>query len=206
MEQKIIVVDYGMGNLHSVIKALKRIGVNAIISSNPEELENADKIILPGVGHFKKAIENLKDEGFIEILNKKVLEDKTPILGICLGMQLFSKFSEEGDVEGLGWIDAETKKLKINETNLKIPHMGWNSVEIKKESKLLNGIENDELFYFVHSYNVVCSNSKDILTKTKYGAEFNSAVEKENIFGTQFHPEKSHKAGLKILKNFIENV
>lgn len=204
MEQKIVVVDYGMGNLHSVLKALKRIGVNCIASSKIEDISKANKIILPGVGHFKKAMENLKKLNLIEILNKKVLEDKTPILGICLGMQLLGNFSEEGNVEGLKWIDAKT--IKIKNTGLKIPHMGWNSIFIKKTEKLLKGIENGKNFYFVHSYHVNCNNPQDILTTTNYGIDFASSVKKENILGVQFHPEKSHSAGLKILRNFIENV
>lgn len=204
MKPKIVIIDYDMGNLNSVLKALKRVGVTAVVSSDAKEIESADKIILPGVGYFKKAMENLSRLNLIQILKKKILEDKTPILGICLGMQLLGKFSEEGGVEGLGLINAKTIRFNFNKP--RIPHMGWNSIKIQKFSRILEGVEEDASFYFVHSYHVVCENKKDSLTKTSYGIEFNSAIEKENIFGTQFHPEKSHKIGLKILSNFIKNV
>lgn len=196
----IVIIDYGMGNLHSVFKALKRIGAEATISSKLEDIKKADKLILPGVGHFKKGMDNLRKLNIINELNKKVLEEKTPILGICLGMQLLSNFSEEGNVTGLSLIDAETKKLDVK--SLKIPHMGWNNLEILKSNILLKDIKNTDLFYFVHSYNVVCSNQQDILSLTSYGQEFISSVQKNNIYGVQFHPEKSHLAGLNILKNF----
>ncbi len=197
----IVIIDYGMGNLHSVYKALKRLNAEVIISSSPNNIEKADKLILPGVGHFKRGMENLKSLNLIEILNKKVLEDKTPILGICLGIQLFTKHSQEGDFPGLSWIDANT--VKFNSDSLKIPHMGWNSINIKKNNSLFSDLNQEGQFYFVHSYHVVPEDRSIISSTTKYGIEFVSSISKENIFGVQFHPEKSHSSGLQILKNFI---
>jgi len=201
----IIIVDYKMGNLRSVMKAFKRIGVETIISSESKYLEAAQKIVLPGVGHFKRGIENLSKLGLIDILKKKVIQEKIPILGICLGMQLLTKFSEEGNVDGLGWFDAKTIKFKIDQ-RFKIPHIGWNTFDYKKENTLFSGVDKNTSFYFVHSYHVQCNNSKDILTTTNYGMDFASAIQKDNILGVQFHPEKSRKNGLKILKNFAEKI
>jgi len=200
---KIVIIDYGLGNLMSLLYKFKKIGINATVSSNEKEIENAEKLILPGVGHFAKGIENLKKYNLIPVLNRKVFEEKTPILGICLGMQLLTQRSEEGHVEGLGWVDAETKRFSLN--GLKIPHMGWNTVEIKRENVLFKDIENPR-FYFVHSYHVCCKDENDILATTNYGYDFASALNRENIYGVQFHPEKSHKSGIKLLKNFVEVV
>jgi imidazole glycerol-phosphate synthase subunit HisH len=198
----IVIVDYGMGNLHSVLKACRRIGAEATISSKKEDIETAEKIILPGVGHFKKGMDNLNQLGLIDVLNKKVLVEGTPVLGICLGMQLLTKRSEEGESPGLGWIDAEAIKLKSNGF-LKVPHMGWNDLESKKESDLLPTEARESSFYFVHSFCVRCNDEKDILTTTNYGEDFVSAIQKDNIYGVQFHPEKSHGSGLQLLKNFV---
>ena len=204
----VVIVDYGMGNLRSVYNKFRKMGVPAMISSNHEEIQKAEKLILPGVGHFAHGMKHLIETGLIELLNRKVLIEKTPILGICLGMQLFTKHSQEGNVEGLGWIDAETVKFNFEpksvDYKLKIPHMGWNSTQQKKESKLLKGIAENTLYYFVHSYHVVCNNEKDILLSTDYSYTFTSGVQNENIFGTQFHPEKSHEEGMQLLKNFIQ--
>ena len=146
----IIIVDYGMGNLHSVLKAFKRIGAEVTASKKVSDIEVADKLVLPGVGYFKQGMKNLKKLGLIEVLNKKVVKDKIPILGICLGMQLITNHSEEGNVNGLGWINAKTIKLKLD-NKFKVPHMGWNDIIIKKKSNLLEGIKVKEQFYFVHS-------------------------------------------------------
>jgi len=146
----------------------------------------------------------LQESNLIEVLNKKVLDDKIPLLGICLGAQLLGNRSEEGVLSGLGWIDMEVVKFdkaKMPE-NLKIPHMSWNEIKIKKQSKLLEGLNDESRFYFVHSYHLKCKNEDDVLATTNYGYEFTSAVEKENIFGVQFHPEKSHKYGMRLLENF----
>lgn len=204
MPNQIVIVDYGMGNLHSVRKKLMRLNVNAIISSNPIEIESADKIILPGVGHFGKAMESLNSLNLVDVLNEQVLIKKKPILGICLGMQLMANISEEGNVDGLGWFDADVVKFKIKDTlKYKIPHTGWNQIEIVKESTLMKGIPDFSEFYFVHSYHFETKNKKDILNETEYEYKFVSAVEKENMFGVQYHPEKSHEQGELLLKNFI---
>lgn len=202
----IVVIDYGMGNLQSVQKALKRIGADSKISSSSSEISGAAKLILPGVGHFKNGMNNLRQSGLDKILCKKVVEEKTPVLGICLGMQLFTKWSEEADMEGFGWIDAKTVKFVFhgNSTNTRIPHMGWNSLSVNKKSSVLEGIADTDSFYFVHSYFVQCEKESDILSTTSYGAEFVSSFQKENITGVQFHPEKSHSAGLRILNNFCK--
>ena len=201
----ITVVDYGLGNLRSVEKAIQRLNFKAKITNNPDVLRKAKKIILPGVGHFSHGIGNIKGRGFFEILNELVLDKKIPILGICLGMQLMTEFSEEGNSKGFGWINAQTKKFSFNSDNkLKIPHMGWNNVFIKKASPLGKDINENDFFYFVHSYYVECQDEQDILFKTIYGVEFVSGFQKDNVFGVQFHPEKSHEAGLQIIKNFAE--
>tara|TARA_Y100000813_G_C24125924_1_gene335132 strand:- start:570 stop:1199 length:630 start_codon:yes stop_codon:yes gene_type:complete len=202
---KIVIIDYGMGNLHSIYKKLKVLKANVIISSDPNAISNSDKIILPGVGHFKKAMENLKNTGLIEELNENVLEKTKPILGICLGMQLMTSFSEEGNENGLGWIDCKVSSFKVkNSFRYKIPHMGWNQIKIKKESRLMKNISENSEFYFVHSFHIKNENEKDILNTTMYEYSFTSAFEKENIFGVQYHPEKSHDSGFKILENFTK--
>ena len=202
----IVIVDYGMGNLRSVLKSFERMGVDAMISSSPDDIDKADKLILPGVGHFAKAMNNLEERGLIDLLDKKVMSDCTPILGICLGMQLFSKWSEEGHVSGLGWIDAKTIRFDTEKINkpVKIPHMGWNTILSNKECAILADVKAQDTFYFVHSYFVQCQHSDDVATVTEYGCEFTSSVQRCNIYGTQFHPEKSHKQGMRILKNFSE--
>lgn len=202
----IVIVDYGVGNLGSILNMLKKAGAEAVIASDPESISQAKKLILPGVGSFDFGMQQLNNSGLTPILNKKILEEKTPILGICLGMQLFTKSSEEGHQAGLGWIDAETVKFKIKpESKLKIPHMGWNNILLKKRSKLLEHLPEDPRYYFVHSYHVQCNNVSDVLVTAEYGYEFTCGVEKENILGVQFHPEKSHKFGLTLFENFNNN-
>ena len=201
---KIHIVDYGMGNIFSVQKKLLQENAKVSISSNYQDIEKADKIILLGVGHFKKAMDNLEELNLIEPLNHFALIQKKPILGICLGMQLMSKFSEEGNSKGLGWIDASVKKFKTsNSTKFKIPHMGWNTIHLSKESSLMQGIDEDEEFYFVHSFFIKPINHKVVLNETTYIDTFCSGIEQENIFGVQYHPEKSHDAGRTLLRNFI---
>ncbi len=199
----IVIVDYGMGNLGSIANMIKKVGYKSIITSDLKEVKKATKLILPGVGSFDNGMRNLKELGMIEVLNQKVLIEKTPVLGICLGMQLMTKSSEEGKLSGLGWIDAETKKF-VSDT-LKIPHMGWNIIKHQKNSQLFDEIEREKRFYFVHSYCVSCNQEADILTNTNYIQDFVSSFEKENIVGVQFHPEKSHKFGMNLIKNFVEN-
>lgn len=197
-----IIVDYNMGNLRSVQKSFERINVDAKISDNPDDIISAEKLILPGVGHFSQGMKNLTAKGLISPLNKAVLEKKTPILGICLGMQLMTKFSEEGNLKGLSWIDADVKKISIENTNLRIPHMGWNSIDVLKSNSILNNISQNNLLYFVHSYYVKCDNLDNVLATTEYGIPFVSSFQNQNIFGCQFHPEKSYDDGLTILNNF----
>jgi len=201
---QITIIDYGMGNLHSVAKKIKSLGHIPVITSDSFEISKADKLILPGVGHFGKAMENLEKLGLKDVLNKVVLEDKKPILGICLGMQLMATKSEEGNVNGLGWIEGEVVKFKVNDTlKYKVPHTGWNQIVKKKESPLMIGIPDLTEFYFVHSYHWKSSDRTDVSNETEYEYIFPSAVEKNNIFGVQYHPEKSHDAGDLLLKNFI---
>ena len=192
-----------MGNIGSLENMIKKAGGESIVTSDIKEIEKATKLLLPGVGAFDNGMKNLKELNLINILNEKVLKDKVPILGICLGMQLFTKSSEEGILLGLSWVDARTVKFGFENNNLKIPHMGWNSIDVKKESKLFNELINPE-FYFVHSYHLVCNNEKDILATTNYGYDFISSIEKDNICGLQFHPEKSLKYGLKVIENFVK--
>jgi imidazole glycerol-phosphate synthase subunit HisH len=201
---KIVIIDYGMGNLRSVYNKLNRYGISALISNKIDEINSADKLILPGVGNFAYGMKNIKDLNLLNVLKHKVNEEKVPILGICLGMQLLTKHSEEGDVEGLGFIDADTKRFSFNGgKKLKVPHIGWNTVTINKTSPLLSDIENEALFYFVHSYYVSCNNTQDVLLSSHYGLDFISGFQKDNIYGTQFHPEKSHSTGIQLIKNFI---
>jgi glutamine amidotransferase len=199
-----VIINYNLGNPKSIKNMLDYLGIDAQISSDPSEIVKAERLILPGVGHFQYGMEQLNHLGLIEILNKAVLEDKNPILGICLGMQLLTKHSEEGNIDGLGFIDAQTVKFTTDDTKLKIPHMGWNTVEYKKESNLRSEIRLNPRYYFVHSYYVECNNTADILCTTNYGVEFVSGFQHNNIFGLQFHPEKSHKYGMELLANFCK--
>ena len=205
MSQKVVIIDYGMGNLNSIHKKIRSFKITPIISCNESEIRKADKIILPGVGHFSKAINNLKILGIIDILNELVLIKQKPIFGICLGMQLMTEKSEEGNIEGLGWVRGEVVRFNINnKKTYKIPHIGWNKINILKNSILMNGIKENTELYFVHSYHLKLNDKCDILNETKYEYKFSSALEKNNIFGVQYHPEKSHNDGTKILKNFID--
>lgn len=205
MSPQIAIIDYGMGNLNSVRRKLYRLNANIIIASSYKDIEKADKIILPGVGHFGKAMENLNKLSLIESLNEHALTKKKPILGICLGMQLMATKSEEGNSIGLNWFKGGVVRFKIKDKlNYKIPHTGWNQVAISKESELMKNIPDNSEFYFVHSYHFDTNEKKDVLNETEYEYTFISAIEKENIFGVQYHPEKSHDVGEILLKNFIK--
>jgi len=200
----IAIINYGMGNLSSVKRKMDRIGVESIVTSNIEEISGSDKIILPGVGHFAKAVSEIKKRGLWQFLSDQVLVEKKLILGICLGMQLMAKSSEEGNEEGFGWFDARVIRLNVSDKiRFKIPHMGWNTINYLKDSSLFEQISLNSEFYFVHSYHVQCYNPVDILAETIYEYPFTSAVQKGNISGVQFHPEKSHDVGEQLLRNFV---
>jgi len=200
-----VVIDYGMGNLASITNMGRRAGSELVVSGDPDAIGKATKLILPGVGSFDSGMTNLRERRLIPVLNRKVIEEKVPILGLCLGVQLFTLGSEEGRLPGLGWIAAHTRRFEFpaEETRLKIPHMGWNFIEHAKPSMLLENLPPGSRFYFVHSYHLVCSEPTDVLTWTTYGYRFASGIQCHNIYGTQFHPEKSHKFGLALLKNFL---
>ena len=199
----VTIVNYGMGNLGSVQNMLKRIGVKSIISSDINEIEKAEKILLPGVGAFDAAISKIDELNLRPVLTYMAKEKKVPFLGICLGMQLLTESSEEGVLKGLNFVPAKTIKFKFPEnSDLKIPHMGWNLVSKKTESVLTENFTDEFRFYFVHSYHVKCDNPINSILTTNYGYEFDSAIQNENVFGAQFHPEKSHKYGMQLLSNF----
>jgi len=200
----ITVIDYGMGNLGSVANMFRRIGAESNITSDLTEIRKAEKLLLPGVGAFDAAMQRIIESGIKEVLDKKVLEEKVPILGICLGMQLLTYSSEEGKLQGLGWIRATTKKFRFDDPKLKIPHMGWNFIKQQKTHALIADLHEDPRFYFVHSYYVSVEDKDDVLANTHYGFDFNSMLQKDNIMGAQFHPEKSHKYGMKLLENFAK--
>jgi glutamine amidotransferase len=201
----ITIIDYGMGNLLSVQNMIRKVGGEATIESDTSKIQEAESIILPGVGHFGKAMELIQNMGLIEVLNRHVFELQKPILGICLGMQLLFEKSEEGNSKGLGFIKGEIKKFDSNLGNLKIPHMGWNSVIPTAESKLFSNIAEEQRFYFVHSYFAQCQADADVAGRTTYGINFCSAVQNNNICGVQFHPEKSHKFGMRLFENYLKN-
>lgn len=201
----ITIVNYGMGNLGSLQNMFKRLGVNASIEADPVLIGQAKKLILPGVGAFDAAMMRINSlPGLREILEYKARVEKVPILGVCLGMQLLTDSSQEGEMDGLGWIPGKTIRLPL-QSGFKVPHMGWNIAQpTQRPSPLTSNLESDPRYYFVHSYCVHVENPEHSLMRTSYGVEFDAAIGCENIFGVQFHPEKSHKFGMQILKNFAE--
>jgi glutamine amidotransferase len=201
----IVIVDYGTGNLNSIKRTLDRMGIGCVISSSASDILDASKIILPGVGHFGTAMSKLNSLGLADVLNDEVVTNRKPVLGICLGMEIMAKTSEEGVANGFGWLDARAVRFDISDSDRhKIPHMGWNEISIKKSSRLMEGIDDTAEFYFAHSYHLMLDDPTDLLAETEYGSRFPSAIERENIFGVQFHPEKSHDIGARLLKNFVE--
>jgi glutamine amidotransferase len=200
----ITIINYGSGNISAIGNIYLRLNIPFKVANQPGDVIGAEKIILPGVGAFDETISMLDRSGFRGVLDKEVIENKVPVLGICVGMQLLANSSEEGVLPGLGWINGEVKL--IDKTLLKhkpkIPHLGWNSIEIAKNSSLFDGVIEDDGFYFMHSYYFHCAQERDILTKTFYGNPFASAVSHNNIYGVQFHPEKSHHNGVRLLQNF----
>lgn len=199
---KITIIDYGAGNLRSVCKAFEAVGANVSITDQPEEILAASKIVLPGVGAFAQGMQGLAERNLISPL-KDMIEKGTPFLGICLGMQLlFETGKEAGEHAGLGLLPGSV--LPFLDDSLKIPHTGWNQLEVQKENALLNGIQSGDYVYFNHGYYCQADEKEDVLTATRYGVSYTSAVQEENIYGVQFHPEKSQQVGLKILRNFVE--
>jgi glutamine amidotransferase len=203
----ITIIDYNTGNLGSIKNMLKYLGLASQITNDAEIIEKAEKLILPGVGHFDFGMNQLLKTGLLPLLNKKVLEEKVPILGICLGVQLLTECSEEGNEKGLGWIKGRTVKFDKSKlsTNQKIPNMGWANVDSYFQSKLFENMPEDPRFYFVHTYHLELKNHSDCLVTSKYGYDFAAGIEHENILGVQFHPEKSHKYGMKLFENFAKN-
>lgn len=206
MKNSVSIIDYGVGNVASVINMIKYLGGNAQVISNPKNLDLTTKLIFPGVGAFDHAIESLQKNCWFDALNLAVLEKNVPILGICLGMQLMCKSSEEGRLPGLGWIDAQVKRFDLvgSQPQLKVPHMGWNYVEVINPNPLILDETNNHRFYFVHSYYVDCAQEQDIILKANYGIDFVAGFASKNIYGVQFHPEKSHRFGKDLIKHFLD--
>lgn len=201
----VTIVDYGVGNLASIQNMLKKAGSGALISSLEEDILAAEKLILPGVGAFDTCVEKLQVSGLLNAINKKALEDKVPVLGVCVGLQLLMEESEEGRLPGLGWVKGRVVKFKqdLLPPELKIPHMGWTDVEVCKSSRLFEGMYEEPRFYFVHSFHLQPDDPEDALVEATYGYKFVAGVERGNIMGVQFHPEKSHKFGMKLFENFV---
>ncbi|MEK7655921.1 MAG: imidazole glycerol phosphate synthase subunit HisH [Patescibacteria group bacterium] len=200
----VVVIDYGLGNLFSVSKAFERVGAEVVISSNPEDIRKADRIVLPGVGAFGDGMDYLRSKGIDKALTVAVIEKQKPFLGICLGMQLLADIGQEyGEYKGLGWISGVVRKLEVEKLGLKIPHIGWNDIQIVHDSPLFRGLPAVSDFYFVHSYQLICQEPTDIAAVTDYGEQITAAIQRKNIFATQFHPEKSQDNGLILIENFM---
>lgn len=203
----IAIIDYGMGNINSIKNMLRYLGYTGILTSDPKVIERSKKIILPGVGHYKKAMENIHSLGLDDVIKESVSNIGIPLLGICLGMQLLLSHSEEGDCDGLDLIHGQVKKFELNTDEYKIPHMGWDYINItKNDNPLFSKLQENPRYYFVHSYYASCNNTEDVLAETNYGQVFHSIIGHDNVVGMQFHPEKSHKYGMKILGNFLEGM
>mgnify|MGYP001764978524 CR=1 FL=1 len=198
------IVDYGTGNVGSVLNMIRKVGGEARASGDAEELLKATKLLLPGVGSFDNAVQKLGKLGLPDLLRDKVREG-VPLLGICLGMQLLSDGSEEGVLPGLGLIPGRVRRFSFGPecADLKIPHMGWNRIRRRKAHPLLDGLDEKSRFYFVHSYHYQCQDEADVLLETPYGYDFTSGVQRGNVMGVQFHPEKSHRYGMQLMKNFV---
>lgn len=202
----ITIIDYGSGNIRAIANIYEKLNIPYLIAKNPDDVIGAKKIFLPGVGAFDETISKLDEIGFRSVLDKEVLDNKVPILGICVGMQILAETSEEGTLKGLGYIKGHVKKFDIKRLSAKpkLPHLGWNSIEIKRKTPLFENIDPQQGFYFLHTYYFECSNDNDVLSTTNYGYSFSSSVNHNNIFGFQFHPEKSHSNGVNLLHNFAK--
>jgi len=200
----ITIIDYGLGNIRAFLNVYERLNIKTKVANSPEDIKGAAKIILPGVGAFDYAISQLNASGMRDELEKQVLGNKVPVLGICVGMQMLANSSDEGILPGLGWIDGEVKNFDPSKIPYKtqLPHMGWNTIQPERGSLVLEGFNNNSRFYFLHSYYFACSNTNDIIASSEYGIKYASAVHRNNIFGVQFHPEKSHANGIQLLQNF----
>lgn len=197
----IVIVDYGVGNLRSISNMLRKVGAPARVSHDPAEIAAADKLLLPGVGHFDHAMRMLRQTGLQDCLDRFALESRRPVLGICLGAQILGKGSEEGDASGLGWLDMECRRLPETEEH-RVPHMGWNQIALRRDCALFPDLQPDSRYYFAHSYYMECTDPADAVAVTRHGLEFTCVVQRDNIFGTQFHPEKSLRHGLAVLRAF----
>lgn len=200
----ITIIDYGVGNINAFLNIYKSLGVDVKIAQNSSELNGATKLILPGVGHFDYAMNKFQNSGMIDEVSELVLIKTVPVLGICVGMQMLATSSEEGNLNGLGWIDASVKKIDTSllMQTTQLPHMGWNDVEVEKSNLLFRNIETRPKFYFLHSYYFQCNQQDNVIASSTYGNTFTCAVNFNNIYGVQFHPEKSHQYGIKLLENF----
>ncbi|WP_019026747.1 imidazole glycerol phosphate synthase subunit HisH [Colwellia piezophila] len=200
----IAIVDYGSGNIQAIKNIYNKLKVDSYFAKNPEDLSKATHIILPGVGAFDEAMTQLNESGMREALDKAILIKKIPVLGVCVGMQIMANKSDEGELSGLGWFNARVRRFDVNSITHKpkIPHLGWNEIEPTKEHPIMNNIDNEKGFYFLHSYYFDCAEMDDVLLNTTYGINFNCAINKGNIFGFQFHPEKSHSNGVNLFENF----
>jgi glutamine amidotransferase len=203
----IVIVDYGVGNLESIRNMFKRIGVQSLVSSRESDILQAEKLVLPGVGAFDACAQKINASGLKDSLRRKVLDEHIPVLGICVGMQLLMEESEEGSLKGLGWIPGKVVKFRQEKMpyGIKVPHIGWADVRQVKSSAILKDMPEAPRFYFVHSFHVKTDSEEDVLLSADYGYRFCAAVQHENIIGVQFHPEKSHKYGMKLLENFAKN-
>lgn len=202
----IAIVNYGLGNITAFANVYDKLNIPFRIARKSGDFDDATKIIVPGVGSFDYAMQRLNDSGMREALDNKVLNEKVPVIGICVGMQMLAKTSEEGVLPGLGWMDGEVKKfvLSSDSSTMRIPHMGWNTIEPVHRNGLLKGMDDESRFYFLHSYYFKCANPSDIIATTHYDIEFDCAVKSGNVYGVQFHPEKSHAWGVELLRNFAE--